>query len=140
MPRTIGTLRYSPELRDGSTARRDGGSTRWWLVIDCDPDLGRLLRHQFALGVHRTRIPQPPLWGTHVSVIRGEEPPRKEVWKRRDGEAVELEYTLDVRETEGYLWVPVLCPAAVECRRELGLPGEPSPPMHLTFGNFKHEG
>jgi hypothetical protein len=72
--RSLGTFRFSPTLRNNSHTRRDGSSTRWWLIIDCDPDLGRYLRHLFALGHFRTRTLQNPLWGPHISVIRGEEP------------------------------------------------------------------
>lgn len=72
-----------------------------------------------------------------MSVVRGQEPPDKRHWKRLAGVEVELEYELDVRATHDYLWVPVWCPAALDHRVELGLPAEPDPPMHLTFGNVK---
>jgi len=53
---------------------------------------------------------------------------------------VELEYETSVAETRGYLWVPVWCPVANELRTELGLSAEPTPSMHLTFGNLLGEG
>jgi hypothetical protein len=80
--RALGTFRYSPELRPGSWQRRDGDSTRWWLIIDCDPELGRFLRHLYTIACHRTRAAQAPLWGTHISVIRGEVPPNQAAWGR----------------------------------------------------------
>lgn len=134
--KTTGTFRYAPTIRAGSTTRRDGGSTEWWVIIDCDPELGRLLRHFYQRSRFNTVAPQPPLWGTHVSVIRGEEPPDKTRWKARDGVVVELEYETSVAETRGYLWVPVWCPVSNELRTELGLSAEPTPSMHLTFGNL----
>lgn len=137
---TSGTFRYSPTIRGESTARRDGGSTEWWVILDCDPELGRLLRHFYQQSRFRTVSPQPPLWGTHVSVVRGEEPPDRAKWKARNGVAVELEYVWAVEESRGYLWVPVWCPAANDLRIELGLSAEPNPPMHLTFGNLLAEG
>ncbi|HEY8505328.1 MAG TPA: hypothetical protein VIL46_12150 [Gemmataceae bacterium] len=136
--RSTGTYRYSPTL-NGSTQRRDGGSTRWWLIIDCDPELGRYLRHLFTLSTFRTRKLQPPLWGAHISVIRGEEPPDPAAWGRLDGQSVEFEFEPAVRETDGYLWVPVFCDPALRIREELALPREPNPPLHLTVGNLKHE-
>jgi hypothetical protein len=139
MTPAVGTLRYSPPLRDGSTTRRGGGSTEWWLIIECDPELGRLLRHLYAVGVHRVRKPQPPLWGTHVSVIRGEEPPDKTHWKKHDGQTVGFLYEPVIRETDDYLWVPVWCDAMLAHREELGLSREPDPPLHLTIGNLLHE-
>ena len=104
--KSVGSFRYSPTL-NGSLSRRDGGTTRWWLIIDCDPDLGRYLRHHFLVGTYRTRQVQAPLWGTHISVIRGEEPALMQGWERLNRQEVEFEYEPTIRETEGYLWVPV---------------------------------
>lgn len=132
---SFGTFRFSPELRQGSHTRRDGGSTRWWLIIDCDPDLGRFLRHLFAVGYHRTRSLQPPLWGPHISVVRGEEPPDPAAWGRLDGATVAFEYDSVLRETEGFVWCPVECPEALAVRETLGLLRCPDPPLHLTVGN-----
>ncbi|MBP3956555.1 hypothetical protein J8F10_14845 [Gemmata sp. G18] len=136
--RSIGTYRFSPEVRTGSHGRRDGGSTRWWLIIDCDPDLGRYLRHLFTVGHYRTRSLQQPLWGPHISVIRGNEPPDPAAWGQLDGAAVEFEYDSVVRETGGFVWCPVECPEALAVRETLGLPRCPDPPLHLTIGNFNY--
>jgi hypothetical protein len=138
--RGIGTFRYSPELRPGSWERRDGGSTRWWLIVDCDPELGRLFRHLYTVAHYRTCSVQAPLWGTHISVVRGEEPPRPAEWDRDAGAEVEFDYEPVVRETGGYLWLAVACPRALERRVQLGLPREPVPPLHLTIGNRQPEG
>ena len=136
--KSVGIFRCSPTL-NGSLLRRDGGTTLWWLIIDCDPELGRYLRHQVVAAVHRTRQVQAPLWGTHISVIRNEEPPRKQAWEQLNGTEVEFEFELAIRETNGYLWVPVFCEPALQHREELGLPREPQPPLHMTIGNLKHE-
>jgi hypothetical protein len=134
--RSTGVLRYSPELARGAGhTRRDGGSTWWWLIVDCDPELGRYLRHQFLLGHRRTRALQSPLWGPHISVIRGEVPPNVAAWKRLDGATVEFDYDPMVCETEGFVWCPVSCVQALSIREELGLAREPSPALHLTIGN-----
>jgi hypothetical protein len=135
---STGTLRYSPQLGSGGHGRRDGGSTLWWLIIDCDPELGRYLRHQYLLGHRRTRSLQAPLWGPHISVIRGETPPRMEAWKRGDGGAVEFVYDPRPQQTDGYVWYPVRCEAMLDLRVALGLPREPEPALHLTIGNDKH--
>ena len=119
--------------------RRDGASTEWWLILDGDPELGRLVRHLYALAIHRTRVVRPPMWGPHVSVVRGEVPPQAAAWHRLAGQAFEFEYDDYVRETDGYLWFPVRCPATVELREELGLPPEPDPPLHFTIGNVQQD-
>ncbi|MBX9400366.1 hypothetical protein K4L06_03520 [Lysobacter sp. BMK333-48F3] len=132
---STGTLRYSPQLGRGGHLRRDGGSTLWWLIVDCDPELGRYLRHQYLLGHRRTRGLQAPLWGPHISVIRGETPPRPAAWRRLDGATVGFEYDPQVHEAQGYVWCPVRCPALLDLREELGLLREPQPALHLTIGN-----
>lgn len=134
---TVGTFRYSPVIRGESTIRRDGGSTEWWLIIDIDPELGRYLRAEYSRSRYRMVQPQPPLWGTHVSVIRGEEPVEKSAWKKFDGEKVEVWYEWEVVQTREYLWLPVDCPRARVIREELGLSPDPTPTLHLTFGNTK---
>jgi len=133
-----GTLRYSPALGKAGHARRDGGSTQWWLIVECDPELGRYLRHQFLLGHRRTRRLQGPLWGAHISAIRGERPPLQALWKRWDGATVEFDYDPAVRETDGFVWCPVRCERLLGLREELGLPREPQPALHLTIGNARH--
>lgn len=134
-----GTLVYSPTLRKGSTIRRDGGSTLWWLIVACDPELGRLWRHLFALAHHRCRRAQEPLWSTHISVIRGEGPSEPEHWRKYADRAVEFRFEPDCRETEGFLWFPVECPQLHDIRAELGLSPNPEPPLYLTFGNTHAE-
>ena len=135
MIRSAGTLRYSPEIRPGSTTRRDGGSTQWWLIIDADPELGRYLRHLYTVHHRRTRALQAPLWGVHISVIRGETPVDANDWRRDDGACVEFTIDPVARETEGYVWFPVECAPVLDLRERLGLPREPEPSLHLTIGN-----
>lgn len=136
--RCCGTLRYSPELRPGSHQRRDGGSTRWWLIVEADEELGRYLRHLFLLAHWRTRRLQGPLWGTHVSVIRGEVPPLPQGWGEGDGAAVDFVLDLRAQETQGFVWCPVQCPALLDLRQRLGLSRQPQLPLHLTLGNCRY--
>jgi hypothetical protein len=135
---SVGVFRYSP-TNNGSLLRRDGGTTKWWLVLDVDPELGRYFRHLFLLASYRTRLLRAPLWGTHISVIRNEVPPRQEAWQRLEGREVEFEYDFVAQETDGYYWLAVRCPQALDHREELGLVRDPWPPLHLTIGNLLHE-
>ncbi len=136
--RAVGTLRYSPKL-NGCLDRRDGGSTKWWLVIDVDPEIGKYYRHLYSLWTYRVDKLQRPAWETHVSVIRDEEPAEafKPIWERYNGQEIEFEYDTTA-ETEGnYVWFPVWCERALDIRVELGLVRDPFFPLHMTFGNFK---
>lgn len=134
-----GRFEFAPALdRKGTRVRRDGFTTEWWLIIRCAPDAGRYFRELFAAEHHRVRTLQEPLWGTHVSVIRGEKPPLMERWAALAGQEVTLEYSHAPEETSGYVWLPVHCPAALDYRESLGLEREPALPLHLTIGNCKH--
>jgi hypothetical protein len=136
--KSTGIFRYSPPLNScGNLIRRDGQSTKWWLIIECDPELGRYLRYQFQIKTYYTQSVQSPLWGTHISVIRNEEPPIKTHWESLQAQEVEFEYEAMIQETEGYIWVGVQCEAALQHRSVLGLPREPVLPLHLTVGNLK---
>jgi hypothetical protein len=135
---STGIFRYSPPLNSkGKVIRRDGKTTKWWLIIECDPELGRYLRYQFRIKTYATKPVQAPLWGTHISVIRNEEPGIKANWEKLQTQEIEFKYESDIQETEGYLWVPVQCEPALKHREALGLPQEPELPLHLTIGNLK---
>ena len=136
---SVGTLRYSPKL-NGSLDRRDGGSTKWWLVIDVDPDLGKYCRQMYYYARYKADKIQRPAWEAHISVIRNEEPidGLKPLWEKYNGQSIEFAY--DMQESDGddtYVWLPVVCEAALDIRVELGLQRDPYFPLHLTIGNRK---
>ena len=136
---STGTFRYSPKL-NGSLERRDGGSTKWWLVLDLDPELGRYFRHLHHLATYRTQKLQRPAWETHISVIRDEEPldEFKPLWDKYAGQEICFDYDMmNAGSNDIYVWLPVVCETALDIRAELGLPRDPIYPLHLTVGNFK---
>lgn len=135
LQRASGILRYSPEIRPGSHTRRDGGSSYWWLIIDCDAELGRYLRHLYEQAYWRTRPLTSPLWGPHISVIRGEQPADVSDWGRHNGATVEFEFSPLAEESHSYVWHPARCHAALALREHYGLAREPTPPLHLSIGN-----
>jgi hypothetical protein len=137
--KSVGILRYSPKL-NGSLERRDGGSTKWWLVIDVDPDLGRYCRQLYHLSTYRSEKINRPVWEAHISVVRDEEPlgEYKPLWERHNGDEIEFDYDLARPEWDDlYIWLPVVCEAALDIRQELGLVRQPAFPLHLTIGNRK---
>lgn len=130
MYKAIGKFRYSPKL-DG-TARV---SSKWWLVMDCDPEIGSYYRHLHSICNWRLTHWQKPAWEVHISVIRNEEPLNPGPWERYNGESVEFEYGPGLLCNETYLWLPVKCERALDVRVELGLPRDPYYALHLTVGN-----
>lgn len=138
MPRIAGQYRFAPALDAlGNRRRRDGSTTDGWLIIQCEPDVGRYLRSLRML--ERRALPSlsDPLWGAHVSIVRGEDVPDTAAWNDREGCVVEFEYMHPAQELGEYAFFPVICEAALDYRELLGLPREPLLPLHLTFGNFK---
>ena len=138
---TSAIFRFSPPLnRKGSLQRRDGQSTKWWLILQCGADLGRYYREAFAQEHYFTRALQEPLWGTHASVIRGEEPPHFKAWKSLEGQKVEIHYSSQWQIHGSYVVLPAECNEALDYREQLALPREPRFPLHITIGNLKTQG
>jgi hypothetical protein len=130
----VGRLRYSPQLIG---ARADFVS--WWLVVDCDPEIGRYYRHLFRLAQHRCCDLQRPAWKEHITVIRDEEPPdsKKLLWKKYDGLCVPFKYSHLARGDDLYVWLDVESEQLLDIREELGLPRLPEYSLHVTIGNKK---
>ena len=126
-----GTLRYSPKLLG------DKPSAKWWLVLDCDENIGNLYRCLFHLDTHRVHRLNRPAWETHITVVRDEEPPdhAKHLWERYAGLRVEYEYVGPVESDGNYFWLPVQCPQLLDIRTELGLNRDPIYPLHLSVGH-----
>ncbi len=138
MPLLEGTYRFAPALGpDGNRVRRDGSTTDWWLIIQCDRDVGRYLRRLHTLDAPYHPPIAEPLWGAHVSVVRGETPTNLEHWRDREGGTVTLTYEHSPQEQDGYVYLPVECAAALDYRELLGLTRDPRWPLHLTIGNRK---
>ena len=139
MSTITGQYEFSPALApDGSRVRRDGSTTDWWLIIRFDREVGRYFRHLYRLASPAQADIAEPLWGPHVSIVQGEMPLKLACWKDRDGESVSVEYRQEPQETDGYVYLPALCTAALDYREQLGLPREPKWPLHLTVGNRKN--
>ena len=133
---SYGTLRYSPKLAGN---RND----RWWLVLDCEREIGRYYRKLFELYQYRCSKLQIPAWEEHITVIRDEEPPNKDLWEKYEGQKFSFfclippatNYVTTPNDL-GYFWLTVESPSLLNIREELGLTRNPEYPLHLTFGNL----
>ena len=134
MIQSFGKLRYSPQLV-GSRA----DSFSWWLVVDCDPEIGRYYRHLFSLAHYKCQNIQRAAWAEHISVIRNEEPPedKKGLWKKYEGLVVPFQYCPSIRGDGLYFWLDVDCDFLLDIREEIGLSRLPEYPLHLTVGNAR---
>lgn len=125
---STGTLRYSPKLLGNR-------NEKWWLILDCDPEIGRYYRHLYKKGRY-VELGRPS-WKEHITVIRNEEPPDsyKILWEKYESESVIFSYKPEIIDNSVYYWLEVDCPRLTEIRLELGLPKDPEFPYHITIGN-----
>ena len=104
--------------------------TDWWMTVECCPELARYYRravmyNRYIFGLQAGR------WGSHISVVRGEEPPRKAAWSLLDGASVPFRYGHEVLTNGKHFWLRVACPALHVVREKLGL-SSPVLDFHLT--------
>lgn len=75
------------------------------------------------------------LWKTHISVLKGDPPPKPESWSKYDGYEIEFHYTNQIRYENGkHAWVDVYSEDLSAIRRELGFVSKPW--FHLTIGRL----
>ena len=100
---------------------------------------------------YRALIPKwiqvaPQMYPAHISVVRKEVPPNKDVWGKHAGEKIKFLYSPIIHHGEVYWWLNVFCKRLEEIRLELGLPVDSlytRPPdgmkktFHMTLGNTK---
>lgn len=127
-----GVLRYSPTTTDGKNRASSHGDPKWWVILDCCPELIAYYR-SLVLKLHGIKL-QKPLWGPHISVVRGDNPPNKEVWAKHTGKVIEFEYESWIVDNGKHWWLEVECPELVALRLELGLPPKPDFDFHITLG------
>jgi hypothetical protein len=126
--KSSGVFRYSP--RTSSIPN----PSKWWLVIDCDEELARYYRSLCNWENRASFKLNRPAWGSHISVIADELPPKAELWNLYAGEIVEFEYEPILQNNGQYFWFSVKCNRAHEIRVELGLARDLKYPLHLTIG------
>jgi hypothetical protein len=131
---SCGTLRYSPKALSKGPV-----SDNWWVVLDCDPELGRFYRHLYLQAARHTDKLVRPYWKEHITVVRNEEPPadKKPLWGRDEGRVFTFQYSPVIEDNDMFFWLRVHCPELLDLREELGLPRHPAAELHLTVGNNK---
>ncbi len=113
----------------------------WWVrVLDIDRgiiDYYAWLTKRYGLPVMKSR--------PHITVVRGEEPPNKDVWGRYAG-PITFWYSQNVRTDNGFhAWLDIWSEELFKLREELGLPSRPHRELngilvprgwHLTLGRL----
>lgn len=124
--KATGTLVYDPVAGKAQNP--------WWVIMECPKDIIEYYHHWITT-VEGIKL-NKPLFGAHISVVRGEEPPIefKEKWKQQNGKELAFAYKHEVENNGEYWWLRVRCPALNELRKELGLNAEVEFDFHLTIG------
>lgn len=125
---STGILHYDPGL---GTKQYDP----WWALLVCDDEVSRY----YAWLLKRNGVEVYPndkgLWGTHISVLKGDPPPIPEPWGKYKNYEVEFHYNHLVRFDNGkHAWVDVYSEDLSMIRQELGFDSKPW--YHMTIGRL----
>jgi hypothetical protein len=126
MMKSIGKLTYSPRSHLGSNEK--------WLVVMCDDEISQYYRSLFYREYPWKGKLTRPVWGTHISIIRGEFIPKIELWGLDANKVVEFEYEGGVLDNKEYYWLKAKCPYLSDLRFRYGLSPDPRFGFHLTIG------
>lgn len=126
--KSIGKLTYTP--------RSHLGSNENWLIVMCDDEISKYYRYLFFKEFPYKGKLTRPVWGTHISVIRGEFIPNERLWKLDNNKIIEFEYDGGVIDNGEYYWLKVKCNYLLDLREKYGLVREPRFGLHLTVGRI----
>jgi hypothetical protein len=123
--KSIGKLVYSPRTHLASSEK--------WLVLMCDDEISKYYRHMFYTEFPWKGKLTRPVWGTHISVIRGEKVDLK-LWGLDANKLIEFEYEGGVLDNGEYYWLKAKCDYLSDLREKYGLARDPKFGFHLTIG------
>lgn len=105
----------------------------WWALVECDEGIVDYMAwHLLRFGID---LQKGSRWGSHVTFVRGEDPPVADNWGWCDGLEVELYYTHEIAWSNGFhAWLNVWCPDLSGVREDLGLVRKER--FHLTLGRL----
>ncbi|MNJ90129.1 hypothetical protein D3C87_77230 [compost metagenome] len=128
MFKSNGTIIFDPTAGEAAN--------KWWAIVKCEKSIIDYYKY-WAVKNQKIKI-SAPLFGPHISIIRGEEPndEYKHLWKFCHGEEVEFTYYPDFDNNGEYWWLNIDCPRLTEIRKVLGLPEMPNYNFHLTIGKL----
>lgn len=109
-----------------------------WIRMFPHPSIGvyykALLEHTYH------RIFNPPLHGSHVTVLNGRftDLRKHRAWKKYHNHYVPFEYSIEVESDQRSYWLPITSRILEEIRLELDLSPLPYWPFHMTIANLKN--
>lgn len=107
----------------------------WWALLVCDDEISRYYTwhlKRFGIQLHPN---DKGLWGTHISILKGDPVPNPANWGKYDGYEIEFNYNHIVRFDNGkHAWVDIYSEDLSIIRQMLGF--EAKPWYHLTVGRL----
>lgn len=106
-----------------------------WCVLWLDPEIIRYYRSL----VPKARQVQPPMYPTHISVVRLFEVYNPTNWKKHEGLQIDIVYGGVIYNDDTYYWLNAWSDDIGDIREELGLNRirQPYDSYHITIGNTK---
>ena len=109
-----------------------------WALLECDDQIGAMYRSLYSLEYFYKPKIQKPLWGTHISIIRGELLLNNLIKKDLIDLSVEYYFMPCMMTNSCHFWLPVVCPILDDIREVFGLDKSPVN-YHLSVGNIKDD-
>ena len=117
---SIGVLHYDP--------KQGKNYDPWWALLECDEQIADYYSWQLKKFGVEVWPNSKGLWGTHVSVLKGEPVPNPEAWAKYEG------YQMIRYDNGKHAWVDVYSEHLSTIRMELGFPEKFW--YHLTVGRL----
>jgi hypothetical protein len=126
--KSSGKLVYSPKTHLRNADR--------WLILQCDEQLAAYYRALYRQEwFYRPKLIRP-VWGSHISVLRGEKIPNADLWGLGANSIIQFEYEPGVKSNGEYYWLTVHCEELKGVRLAYGLSPEPQFGFHLTIARI----
>lgn len=125
--KSVGKLNFDPGI---GTKKHEP----WWLILKCDQ--GIVDYYEWLLRKNWITVNKNTFWGSHISVIKGEEPKNKNEWNKDFGE-IEFYYSNIIRmDNNRHAWIDCYSEQLADIRAILGVGKEIKMSYHLTIGNI----
>lgn len=109
-----------------------------WTILLCDDNIGEMYRSLYSLEYFYKPKIQKPLWGSHISIVRGELCVLEKLKRELNGMKIEFYYIPEMETNGCHFYLPVLCPLLDDLRNELSL-NKSIVNYHLSIGNIKND-
>jgi hypothetical protein len=107
----------------------------WWILLLCDNEISRYYSWQLKKRGIEVHSNDKGLWGTHISVLKGDSPTNPDLWGKYEGYEVEFYYSHVIRFDNGeHAWVDIYSEDLSAIREELGFTFKPW--YHMTVGRL----